>query len=62
MTEVTHYAAGGALSEYEIETRPGQAFKNVAEPVTVYALTLASQPHVANLLTRSGSAGWPSTR
>jgi class 3 adenylate cyclase/YHS domain-containing protein len=51
MTEVTHSAAGEALSEYEIEARPGQTFKNLAEPVTVYALTLASQPHVANLPT-----------
>jgi adenylate cyclase len=51
MTEVTHSAAGGAVAEYEIEARPGQTFKNVAEPVTIYALTLASQPHVANLPT-----------
>ncbi len=51
MTEVTHSAAGGAVAEYEIEARPGRAFKNVAEPVTIYALTLASQPHVANLPT-----------
>jgi class 3 adenylate cyclase/YHS domain-containing protein len=51
MTEVTHSAAGGAVAEYQIEARPGQAFKNVAEPVTIYALTLASQPHVANLPT-----------
>ena len=49
MTEATHSAASGALSEYEIEARPGQTFKNVAEPVTLYALTLASQPDVANL-------------
>lgn len=49
MTEVTHSAAGGALAEYDIEARPGQTFKNVAEPITVYALTLASQPNVANL-------------
>jgi adenylate cyclase len=51
MTDVTHSAAGGAVSEYEIEARPGQIFKNVAEPVTLYALTLASQPDVANLPT-----------
>ena len=49
MTEATHSAASGALSEYEIDARPGQTFKNVAEPVTLYALTLASQPNVANL-------------
>jgi adenylate cyclase len=49
MTEVTHSAASWAVSEYEIEARPGQTFKNVSEPVTLYALTLASQPHVANL-------------
>jgi adenylate cyclase len=51
MTEVTHMAAAGAVAEYEIEARPGQTFKNVAEPVTIYALTLASQPDVANLPT-----------
>ena len=51
MTEVTHSAAAGAVSEYEIEARPGQTFKNVAEPVCLYALTLASQPQVANLPT-----------
>jgi adenylate cyclase len=49
MTEVTHSAAGGALSEYEIEARPGQTFKNVAEPVTLYALALAAQPNVSDL-------------
>ena len=49
MTEVTRSAAAGALSEYEIETRPSQTFKNVSEQVTVYALTLASQPDVADL-------------
>jgi adenylate cyclase len=51
MTEVTRTAAGGALSAYDVEKRPGQLFKNIAEPITVYALTLASQPHVANLPT-----------
>jgi YHS domain-containing protein len=49
MTEVTRTAAGGALSSYEVQERPNQTFKNIAEPVTVYALTLASQPHVARL-------------
>jgi adenylate cyclase len=49
MTEVTRSAAGGALSTYEVEKRPGQTFKNIAEPVTVYALTLASQPDLADL-------------
>ena len=49
MTEVTRTAAGEALSGYEVERRPSQSFKNIAEPVTVYALTLASQPHVAKL-------------
>jgi adenylate cyclase len=49
MTEVTRSAAGPALAEYELETRPGRRFKNIAEPVTVYALTLASQPDVADL-------------
>lgn len=49
MTEVTRAAAGAALSAYAIEERPGQEFKNIAEPVTVYALTLASQPDVAGL-------------
>jgi adenylate cyclase len=51
MTEATRSAAGRALSAYEIEKRPGQTFKNIVEPVTVYALTLASQPHVADLPT-----------
>jgi adenylate cyclase len=51
MTEVTRTAAGGALSAYEVERRPDRRFKNIAEPVTLYALTLASQPHVANLPT-----------
>ena len=49
MTEMTHSAAGGAVAEYDIEARPRQTLKNVAEPITVYALTLASQPQVANL-------------
>jgi adenylate cyclase len=49
MTEATHSAAREALSEYAIDERPGQTFKNIAEPVTVYALTLASQPDVADL-------------
>jgi adenylate cyclase len=48
MTDATHSAAGTALSDYEIEERPGQRFKNVAEPVTLYALALASQPDVAD--------------
>jgi adenylate cyclase len=51
MTEVTRTAAAPALVGYEVERRPSQTFKNIAEPVTVYALTLASQPHVANLPT-----------
>ena len=49
MTEDTRTAAGGTLAAYEVEKRPDQTFKNIAEPVTLYALTLASQPHVANL-------------
>jgi adenylate cyclase len=49
MTDVTHSAAGEALSDYEVEVRPGQTFKNVAEPVTLYALALAAQPDVADL-------------
>jgi len=51
MTAATHSAGGEAVAEYEIEARPGQTFKNIAEPVTLYALTLASQPQVANLPT-----------
>ena len=51
MTEVTHSAAGGTWPSTRSRPRRGQRFKNVAEPVTVYALTLASQPHVANLPT-----------
>jgi adenylate cyclase len=51
MTEVTCSAAGEALSVYEIEKRPSQTFKNIVEPVVVYALTLASQPDVADLPT-----------
>ena len=49
MTEVTRTAAGGALAAYQVERRPDQIFKNITEPVTLYALILASQPHVANL-------------
>jgi class 3 adenylate cyclase/YHS domain-containing protein len=51
MTEATRAAAAAALSGYELEERPGQRFKNIAEPVTLYALTLASQPDVASLPT-----------
>jgi adenylate cyclase len=51
MTEATRAAAGGALSTYAIEERPGQEFKNIVEPVNVYALTLASQADVADLPT-----------
>ncbi len=52
MTEVTHAAAGPeSLSRFALERRPGQSFKNIAEPVTVYAITLASQPDVARLPT-----------
>ena len=52
MTEVTHAAAGpDSLSRFALERRPGQSFKNIAEPVTVYAITLASQPDVARLPT-----------
>jgi adenylate cyclase len=49
MTHATHAAAKSTLAAYEIETRGEQVFKNVAEPVPLYALTLASQPGVANL-------------
>jgi adenylate cyclase len=49
MTEATRTAAAGALTAYQVEKRPDQTFKNIAEPVTLYALTLASQPRVANL-------------
>jgi adenylate cyclase len=51
MTEVTRTAAADSLSRFALERRPGQSFKNIAEPVTVYALTLASQPDVARLPT-----------
>src|SRR5262245_13937822 len=51
MTEATQSAGSVALAAFEIERRPGQTFKNIAEPVTVYALTLASQPDVAHLPT-----------
>jgi adenylate cyclase len=51
MTDATHSAGRRALSVYEIEKRPSQTFKNITEPVTVYALTLASQPDVADLPT-----------
>lgn len=47
MTDVTHKAAGSALSRYVLENRGPTVFKNVAEPVDVYALTLSSQPDVA---------------
>jgi adenylate cyclase len=49
MTDVTRAAVGGELSAYEIEQRPSQSFKNIVEPVALYALTLASQPDVADL-------------
>jgi adenylate cyclase len=49
MTEATRSAAGDVLDDYELEERPEQAFKNIAAPVTVYALTLAAQPDVADL-------------
>ena len=49
MTDATRMAAGEALSAYEIEQRPSQTFKNILEPVVVHALTLASQPDVADL-------------
>ena len=49
MTEATRSAAGPSLSEYELEACHGRRFKNIAGPVTVYALTLASQPDVADL-------------
>ena len=49
MTEVTRSAAGAAVARYEIEARPSRQFKNIAEPVALYALTLASQPQVASL-------------
>jgi adenylate cyclase len=51
MTDVTHRAAADALAAYEVEQRPSQSFKNIIEPVPVYALTLASQPHLAGLPT-----------
>jgi adenylate cyclase len=51
MTDATHSAARGVLAAYEIEERPSQSFKNITNPVTVYALTLASQPNVADLPT-----------
>ena len=51
MTDVTHAAAADSLSRFELERRPGQSFKNIAEPVTVHAITLASQPDVARLPT-----------
>jgi class 3 adenylate cyclase/YHS domain-containing protein len=51
MTEVTRDAAASALAGFELERRPAQSFKNIAEPVTVYALSLAAQPDVADLPT-----------
>ncbi len=47
MTETTRRAAGSALTPYVLERRGPTAFKNIAEPVEVHALTLASQPEVA---------------
>jgi adenylate cyclase len=49
MTDVTRMDAAGALSAYETEERPSQSFKNILEPVNVYALTLASQPDISGL-------------
>jgi YHS domain-containing protein len=49
MTDATRSAGETALSAYEIEARQSRRFKNIGEPVSLYALTLASQPHVADL-------------
>lgn len=51
MTEATRASAASALSTYEIESRGFRTFKNVADPVALYLLALASQPQVASLPT-----------
>jgi adenylate cyclase len=51
LTEPTYGAAAPALHGLRLERRPGQRFKNIAEPVTVYALTVTSQPNLAELPT-----------
>jgi YHS domain-containing protein len=49
MTAATHAAAGDALQLFRLERLPPQAFKNVSEPVQLYALTLAAQRETASL-------------
>lgn len=49
MTDATHAAAGDAVHGFRLERRPPQSFKNVSQPVALYALTLAAQPETSSL-------------
>ena len=51
LTEPTYGAAAPALHGLHLERRPGQRFKNIAEAVTVYALTVASPPNLGEFPT-----------
>jgi hypothetical protein len=54
MTEATRSAAGSALSTHEPESRGSRRFKNVAQPLALYALTLASSTEGRQPPDRSG--------
>ena len=49
MTAATRTGAGTALDSFEIESRGERRFKNMSEPVALYALTLAAQSERAQL-------------
>jgi class 3 adenylate cyclase/YHS domain-containing protein len=49
MTAATRTAIADGLPEYEIRARGSHTFKNVAEPTSVFALTLAAQPSALGL-------------
>ena len=50
MTAATKEAAGHELDGFDIRYRGSQRFKNVSQPIELYALTLSAQ---------AGAAGWP---
>ena len=49
MTAAVRAGAGAALDGFELERRGKHRFKNISEPVELYALTLASQGELARL-------------
>jgi len=49
MTAATRSAAESTLSRFEVEARGTRTFKNVADPVETYGLTLARQSEAADL-------------